>query len=182
MRGVLQGSGGNDTAELWIPFSPPLPITKAWWLSVICSGRNVCVCLRMRVCVRMCLAMRNGIRKGKKSFRHFCYRCRQMCSEKTKLIFLTYFVSSFSHIAHCSGHQNETFCHIRAKAHASAVSSHLKFLSAATQVGIAQAFLVIFLHQKVTYPIQVCHTVWRRNDFCTYPVHLLGCNLRRDLL
>lgn len=144
-----------------------------------------CVCVRMRACVRMCLAMSNGLQKGKKSSRHFSYRCRQIWSENTQFIFLAYFVSSFSHIAHCCGHQKETFCQlwlVKGLSLCNAVRNHLKFLSAATQVGIAQSVLVIFLYQKVTYPIQVWHTVWRRNDFCTYPIHLLECNLRRDLL
>lgn len=98
----------------------------SWWLSVICRGRNVCVC----ACVCACAcAWQWGMasRRGKKSLRNFSYRWRQICSENTKYEFLTYFVPSFSHIAHFNGHQNETFCQpqlVKMLGHARAIRSH----------------------------------------------------------
>lgn len=89
-----------------------LPIMKAWWLSVICSCRN------MRF-VRMC-AWAHVLRNeewhwgGKKEYiRHISYGFRQIRNENTIVILLTYFASSFSHIAQCSSHQNATFCQLR---------------------------------------------------------------------
>lgn len=109
VREVLQGSRGNNTAELWIPFSPPFPSWKPDGFQSF-AVVEICVCVRMCVCAHTCLEMRNDVKERKKSIRHISYGFRQICNENTIFIFLTYFVSCFSCIAHCNSHQNETFC------------------------------------------------------------------------
>lgn len=141
VREVLQGSGGNNTAELWIPFSPPLATMKAWWLSVICSGSNVCVCVC--ACVRACACAWQWAmpsRRGQRVSATFPGAADRYVVKIQNLYFWLTFCSVSVVLPTAVAVKMKPSVNAgvwKGSAHASAVSSHLKFLSAATQVGIA---------------------------------------------